>query len=227
MLTQTKIDEIVDRVIKIGHPKFIYIFGSYVYGDPNENSDLDLLVVKSHVLNKRQELLDLKRSLISEDYSLDLLLYSEDEFEEKKSQHWSLLEDIDKRGKKSLLNDKRPEYWFELAKHDHETAILLEKHHGYPDIIIYHFHQAIEKSLKGHILKNNAAIVYIHDLERLYKILSIHNNHYEGIADDIIIIQSMYRDLSYPQSDMLNDSDLIEAEKSYSNIRLFLAGLED
>jgi HEPN domain-containing protein len=46
-----------------------------------------------------------------------------------------------------MFNDTEPKYWYEIAKHDSETADILIKQNGYPDIIIYHFHQCIEKLL--------------------------------------------------------------------------------
>jgi HEPN domain-containing protein len=118
----------------------------------------------------------------------------------------------------SILNDQQPNYWKELAKHDTETVQVLIKENGYPDIIIYHLHQAIEKILKGLILETNNTFPYIHDLERLYKILIEKNKNYAGIDEDIIILQSFYKDLRYPQSDLLNKTDLTEAKKAFDLI---------
>ncbi|MFC1616703.1 HEPN domain-containing protein [Candidatus Margulisiibacteriota bacterium] len=117
-----------------------------------------------------------------------------------------------------MINDKSPEYWFQLAQHDKETTDLLIKKNGYPDIIIYHLHQAIEKILKGLILKENMNFPYIHDLERLYKILSAKNTEYKGLEEFIIILQSFYKDLRYPQSEFLTEEDLIEAKKAFYQI---------
>ena len=36
-----------------------------------------------------------------------------------------------------MLNDQLPDYWYEISKHDTETAYLLIREKGYPDIIIY------------------------------------------------------------------------------------------
>jgi len=116
-----------------------------------------------------------------------------------------------------MVNDKNPNYWFEIAHHDIDTANLLIKEKGYPDIIIYHLHQAIEKILKGLILKENAVFPYIHDLERLYKILISKNKKYKEIEETIITIQSFYTELRYPQSDLLNHDDLIEAKHAFDD----------
>lgn len=39
------LDEIVQRLVNALHPEKIYLFGSHAYGQPNDDSDVDLLVV--------------------------------------------------------------------------------------------------------------------------------------------------------------------------------------
>jgi uncharacterized protein len=39
------IDKIVQQLVKSLHPEQIILFGSYAYGDPHQDSDLDLLIV--------------------------------------------------------------------------------------------------------------------------------------------------------------------------------------
>lgn len=59
------------------------------------------------------------------------------------------------------------EEWLEKAKHDLETAKLLFDKKGYPDVIVFHIHQAIEKYLKGFLINNGWKLRKIHDLETL------------------------------------------------------------
>ena len=47
-----------------------------------------------------------------------------------------------------MLNDKTSEYWFMISTHDSESANSLLAINGHADIIIYHFHQAVEKNIK-------------------------------------------------------------------------------
>jgi len=39
------LNEIVQRLVNALHPEKIYLFGSHAYGQPNEDSDVDLLIV--------------------------------------------------------------------------------------------------------------------------------------------------------------------------------------
>lgn len=40
------IDEIVGKIVKEYRPERIILFGSYAYGTPNQDSDIDLLIIK-------------------------------------------------------------------------------------------------------------------------------------------------------------------------------------
>ncbi len=44
-LTQGLLREIAQKVVQAFHPKNIILFGSYAYGKPTSDSDLDLLVI--------------------------------------------------------------------------------------------------------------------------------------------------------------------------------------
>ncbi len=100
LLSKKKINEIIKHIKIKANPSALYIFGSYAYGKPHENSDLDLLIIKDDVTNKRKEIVDLKKDIISADYSLDILLYSKKQFEEKIQEGWSLVQEILKHGVK-------------------------------------------------------------------------------------------------------------------------------
>lgn len=45
LITEELIREIKDRIVTTVHPDKIIIFGSYAYGTPTKDSDLDLLVI--------------------------------------------------------------------------------------------------------------------------------------------------------------------------------------
>lgn len=47
MVTEEQIQAIVRRIVQGYQPDRIILFGSYAYGTPTEDSDLDLLVVKA------------------------------------------------------------------------------------------------------------------------------------------------------------------------------------
>jgi predicted nucleotidyltransferase len=44
--TRMELDKIVTQVVAAYHPEKIILFGSYAYGKPSADSDLDLLIIK-------------------------------------------------------------------------------------------------------------------------------------------------------------------------------------
>ncbi len=117
-----------------------------------------------------------------------------------------------------MLNDSDHKYWKMIAEHDIDTVDLLLKENGHIDVTIYHMHQAVEKTLKGLIVKNGKEIPFIHDLKRLYAILRQIDGAFPDIEEAIINLQNFYKDLRYPMSDMLSDDDIKEANICYQEI---------
>lgn len=55
MITEEQIQAIVRRIVEGYQPDRIILFGSYAYGTPTEDSDLDLLVIKAGIGESRLE----------------------------------------------------------------------------------------------------------------------------------------------------------------------------
>ena len=79
------LEEVKQRLVDQFQPQAIILFGSYAWGQPTEDSDLDLLVIKdgeqtSHQLGVRalEILLDIK-------HPLDVLVYKSEEIKQKKN----------------------------------------------------------------------------------------------------------------------------------------------
>ena len=47
LYSKKEINQLVNIVAEVSDPDKIILFGSYVYGTPDDNSDLDLLVIKN------------------------------------------------------------------------------------------------------------------------------------------------------------------------------------
>jgi predicted nucleotidyltransferase len=53
---QEKVSTIKESVLKFVPARFIYLFGSYAYGNPTEESDIDIYVVTPDNINNSSEL---------------------------------------------------------------------------------------------------------------------------------------------------------------------------
>ncbi|GAB1395156.1 hypothetical protein MASR1M60_33200 [Rhodocyclaceae bacterium] len=84
MLNHYAIQEAVSRAVAAAHaPSRVIVFGSYARGDADEGSDLDLMVIEREVPNKGEEMLRLNRAIGWIGKGVDVLVYSEEDFERR------------------------------------------------------------------------------------------------------------------------------------------------
>ena len=82
MINKEIIKEVKKRLVKTYNPIAIYLFGSYAWGTPTEDSDLDLLIV----IDKSNEK-SYKRTIPGHDVlfgmgiSKDIIVYTKEEFD--------------------------------------------------------------------------------------------------------------------------------------------------
>jgi len=82
MISVSKIQEAVELLREAGNPVRIILYGSYGRGTPHEDSDLDFLVVMPVVLNRRMEMVRLRRVLSPLRIPVNLLVVSDQVFRE-------------------------------------------------------------------------------------------------------------------------------------------------
>jgi len=89
---------IVEKLMPI-NPLRIILFGSYAYGNPNGDSDLDICVVKKEVISKSKEKKEIRERLKELIIAKDILVSSIEEYEFYKTQYGSVFMDIENKGK--------------------------------------------------------------------------------------------------------------------------------
>lgn len=96
MVEMDKIRHLSDRIARDFRPERIILFGSYAYGTPNDDSDVDLLVILSFQgkpTRKALEILDKMNPSIS----LDLIVRTPEHVKERLSNRdWFMYEIIEK-----------------------------------------------------------------------------------------------------------------------------------
>lgn len=83
MISKQTINFIKDKLIKVYNPVQIYLFGSYAWGKPTKDSDLDLLIIVSRSTKHTYErAVKGYRALRGMTVSKDILVLTKREFEE-------------------------------------------------------------------------------------------------------------------------------------------------
>jgi uncharacterized protein len=91
-ISKSKIKKIVERLAETYQPLSIYLFGSYAWGDPHQDSDLDFLIVLKDEIKLNLALhIKGKQALKNMDVSTDLVLNHKIFFAER-SEHPSTLQ---------------------------------------------------------------------------------------------------------------------------------------
>ena len=74
MVKRSKIRAYSEAIAREFHPQKIVLFGSYAYGTPTENSDVDLLVIMPRTSSRGERMSVRIRQAIPRDFPLDLLV---------------------------------------------------------------------------------------------------------------------------------------------------------
>ena len=104
MISKALKDEIIDKVTSSVNPLKIYLFGSYAYGTPDLDSDLDLAVIMREVSSKHKESVKLYKILSGINLPKDIIVSSLEEFDFYKHEPGSVFKTINEKG--VLLYDR-------------------------------------------------------------------------------------------------------------------------
>jgi predicted nucleotidyltransferase len=78
-VTEEILAEIVRRIVAALHPERVILFGSYPYGTPSDNSDVDLLVILETDARPADRYLAVSRLIRPRPFPLDILVKTPDE----------------------------------------------------------------------------------------------------------------------------------------------------
>ncbi len=242
MVSSKEIQAACDDIVHDFSPLQIILFGSYAYGTPTEESDVDLLVVlpipKSEFRNKAAEI----RQSIPYRFGMDLLVRSPEEIAYRVSCNDWFLREITEKGK--ILHGPCTDYniiklhnipcsvekgkvpmnpltleWIEKAEEDWISAKWLqESPNPVYNAICFHVQQSIEKYLKAWLQEKNIPFSKTHDfVDLLYLILPSQPNWNIWLLDLKII--TTYAVASRYPGDPATDEDTKHAIQICSKIR--------
>jgi uncharacterized protein len=99
MIGTEKISEIVNKIALGYQPEKIILFGSYATGNPNENSDLDLLVIKDTDVPRPQRAVQVRKMIYGVMVPIDLIVYTPKEIDESRGNKYGFVFEVLNTGK--------------------------------------------------------------------------------------------------------------------------------
>jgi predicted nucleotidyltransferase len=81
-ITPEKVQNVIQKIVEVSQPRKLILFGSYVRGNTDLNSDLDILVVTNDKIESpRKEGVRIRRALKGIVMSMDILVVPESKLE--------------------------------------------------------------------------------------------------------------------------------------------------
>jgi predicted nucleotidyltransferase len=96
---KARVKEVTRSIVRAFHPRKIILFGSRASGTPGPDSDIDLLVIMDSTLPAGRRAARIYRMLGVRPFSLDILVYTPREIQERLAGFDSFLEEILKKGR--------------------------------------------------------------------------------------------------------------------------------
>ena len=232
-----------DDIVREFSPLQVILFGSYAYGTPTEDSDVDLLVVMSVLKSetRRQEREIKKR--IPERFRLDLHVRSPDDIAYRISRNDWFLRDLFEKGDVLYATEgvgylvfaekfSVPMIWKETGFVNPLTLELVQKaEDGYTavkwlqqsptpvsDPICFHAQQCIEKYLKAWLQEANLRSPRTHDLKGLLALIVPSIPAWQAWEKDVATFDKYAVDGRYPGY-FANQHDVEEAVRICAEIR--------
>lgn len=99
MITKDQIDDVVDTIVKNVKPEKVILFGSYAYGKPQDDSDLDILVIKNTETDRYSRTREIRKYLRGKKIPIDILVYTNAEVEDWKDTKEAFITQILENGR--------------------------------------------------------------------------------------------------------------------------------
>src|SRR5438552_13353114 len=98
MVAFSDIQKLADDIARLFHPQRIVLFGSHAYGLPDDNSDVDLLVVIDHP-GRGRDLRSLIHRAVGYRFTTDLVVRRPDDVQRRYREHDPLIREALDKGK--------------------------------------------------------------------------------------------------------------------------------
>ncbi len=98
-VTARQIDSVALRIVRRFQPEKIILFGSYAYGHPTLDSDVDLLVIMDTSLRPREQRLQISRALSPHPFPMDIVVRTPQDLSARLAGGDDFLRQIMRRGK--------------------------------------------------------------------------------------------------------------------------------
>jgi predicted nucleotidyltransferase len=98
-VTEEILAEIVRRIVTVFAPEKIILFGSYAYGEPSIDSDVDLLVIQKTSLQRVERTVAISELILPRPFPVDIFVKTPNEIQDALSKNDPFIKEIISRGR--------------------------------------------------------------------------------------------------------------------------------
>lgn len=211
-VTNGLLADMARRIAAQFHPYAVVLFGSYAWGQPNKDSDVDVLVIMDsddRPANRRVTVSPVARIPY---LPMDLLIYTPEEIATRVAMRDFFILRILEKGR-TLYERGRPweqieghptmtllDEWIEKAEADYRAAVRLNRSRKdpLPDAVCFHCQQSAEKYLKAFLIKLDIAPEKTHSMSALLKECEKHDSTLSVLQPDLLLLDKFSVDPRYP-----------------------------
>ncbi len=96
---EQKLRDVTQKIIKAYNPERIILFGSFAYGEPTEDSDVDLLIIMDSDERPAVRSSRISKLLRPRPFPMDILVRTPQEIQHRRNMSDHFIEEILERGK--------------------------------------------------------------------------------------------------------------------------------
>ena len=146
-VTVADIRHVVDQIVERFHPAKIWLFGSFAYGTPTPDSDVDLLIAMDTALRNVQQAVEIRKA-VAFPFPVDVLVRTPQQIAERLALGDVFFHEVLTKG--IVLHEPLTQEWGQKAEGDYTVvATLWQAESAVYDAICFHAQQCIEKYLKA------------------------------------------------------------------------------
>ncbi len=198
MVNPREIKQAARRIARQFQPERIVLFGSYAYGKPTDDSDVDLLIlVKGNRVHDRAIRI---RMAIDFPFPVDLVVRSCGEFTRRIASGDFFLKEIQEKGKVLYETPDARMGQESRRRFRHRPARIARRKSPNYDSACFHAQQCVEKYFKGRLQEAGIAFPHTHDLMTLLNLILPLEPLWSGLAASAMRLTQHAVKTRYPGS---------------------------
>jgi len=95
---EKEVKKITETIVEKYKPEKIILFGSFAYGKPTRDSDVDLFIIKKTNKSRKERHFEVDRLLLDRTIPLDILIYTPKEVRERLNLGDFFIQEVNKQG---------------------------------------------------------------------------------------------------------------------------------